>query len=165
VSGFDVALKIVLVSIIPFDMLQQAVFPTISRTRDKVLLKNLLIYSFVIGIIFMVFIHSFSNELLSLFGGQEMIKYSDVLKTLSIITPFVAVTFILGTCTLVSFGFYKEFNLSLIWSSIAYILIVLILWIFNKVTLWNLIYLRVFSDIVLVGIRVYYTIKRKILFD
>jgi len=162
VTGFDIALKIVLVSIIPFDMLQQAVFPTISRNKNKKLLKKLIIISFTIGLIFMIFLYLFSSQLLSLFGGQEMIKYNDVLKALAIITPMVAATFMLGTCTLVAFGFNKEFNFSLILSSVLYIIIVVILIVFDKVTFWNLVYLRIISDLALVSIRLYYTFKRKI---
>ena len=162
VAGFDIALKIVLLSIIPFDMLQQAVFPTISRNKNKALLKKLLLGSFVLGIVFMTVLLLFSEQLLGLFGGESMIKYNDVLKALSLITPFVAVTFMLGTCTLVAFGFNKEFNYSLIISSLLYIVVVVILLIFDKVTFWNLVYLRIFSDVALVSIRLYYTFKRKI---
>ncbi len=115
------------------------------------------------GIIFMTVILLFAEPLLGLFGGAAMIKYSTVLKALSLITPFVAVTFMLGTCTLVAFGFNKEFNYSLILSSLVYIIIIVILMLFNKVTFWNLVYLRILSDIVLVSIRLHYTFKRKIL--
>ena len=162
VTGFDVALKIVLVSIIPFDMLQQAVFPTISRNKNKVILKKLIIGSFVIGLIFMVLLNLFSSQLLLLFGGQEMIKYNTVLQALAVLSPMVAVTFMLGTCTLVAFGYNKEFNYSLILSSVLYIIIIVILMVFDKVTFWNLVYLRIISDLVLLSIRLYYTFKRKI---
>ncbi|MET2986564.1 oligosaccharide flippase family protein [Aureibaculum conchae] len=162
VTGFDVALKIVLVSIIPFDMLQQAVFPTISRNKNKNVLKKLIWGSFVLGLIFMAVLYQFSEQLLGLFGGQEMTKYADVLRALALITPMVAVTFMLGTCTLVAFDFHKEFNYSLILSSILYIAFVAILTVLDKVTFWNLVYLRIISDFALVSIRLYYTFKRKI---
>ena len=162
VTGFDVALKIVLVSIIPFDMLQQAVFPTISRNKNKNLLKKLIWGSFVLGLVFMAVLYLFSEQLLGLFGGQEMTKYADVLRALALITPMVAVTFMLGTCTLVAFDFHKEFNYSLILSSILYIAFVAILIMLDKVTFWNLVYLRIISDFALVSIRLYYTFKRKI---
>lgn len=163
VSGFDIALKIVLVCIIPFDMLQQAVFPTITRNKDKSLLKKLIVLSVFCGVILSVILFFFSTELLQLFGGKELIQYESVLKTLAIIPPFVALTFMLGTCTLVAFGFNKEFNKSLIISSVIYIIIVVLLYFINKLTFWNLIYLRVFSDVVLALIRVFYVKKRGIL--
>lgn len=163
VSGFDIALKVVLVCIIPFDMLQQAVFPTITRNKDKSLLKKLLLGSFFFGLILSFFLFFFSKELLHLFGGQEIIQFNNVLKILCIIPPFVAVTFILGTCTLVAFGHNKEYNKSLILSSLIYIAIVMILYISKQLTFWNLVYLRVFSDIFLALIRVYFVKKLKII--
>jgi PST family polysaccharide transporter len=162
VSGFDVALKIVLVCIIPFDMLQQAVFPTITRNKNKKALKKLIVISAVLGIIFSIIIYNFSFELLSLFGGEELREYSKVLKVLSPIPPIVALTFMLGTCTLVAFGHNKEFNKSLIISSIVYIFIVIILYLTHHLTFWNLVYLRLFSDVILMLLRVYYVYKRKI---
>lgn len=162
VTGFDIALKVVLVCIIPFDMLQQAVFPTITRNKNKNLLKKLILGSFFIGLFFSVILFFFSNQLLMLFGGEAMTEYGNVLKALSPIPPLVAVSFMLGTCTLVAFGYNKEFNQSLIISSILYLVIVAVLMFFDKLTFWNLIYLRVFSDLALLIIRVYYTLERKI---
>lgn len=165
VSGFDIALKIVLVCIIPFDMLQQAVFPTITRNKDKSLLKKIIFLSILFGIFLSIVLFFFSEELLLLFGGNEILEYDNVLKTLSIIPPFVALTFTLGTCTLVAFGFNKEFNKSLIISSLIYIFIVLILYLLDNLSFWNLVYLRVFSDIILALIRVYFVYKKRIFLD
>lgn len=163
VTGFDVALKIVLVCIVPFDMLQQAVFPTISRNKNKVVLKKLIIISVFVGVLFTFALNVFSTELLTFFGGPGMEVYVEVLKILSPIPPIVAISFLLGTCTLVAFDYNKEFNQSLIISSLFYILVIVILVVFDKMTFWNLVYLRVFSDIVLVCIRLFFTLKYKIL--
>jgi len=163
VAGFDVALKIVLVAIIPFDILQQAVYPTVTRNKDKKLIRRLIALSFLAGMVLMVLLYSFSDSLLGIFGGTEMIKYKEVLQALSVMVPFSALTFILGSCTLLAFGYTKEFNYSLIISSALYILVVIILILTGHMTFWNLVYLRVISDIILVLIRVYYTHQRKIL--
>ncbi len=163
VAGFDVALKIVLVAIIPFDILQQAVYPTVTRNQDKKLIRRLIALSLLSGILLMVLLYSFSESLLGIFGGTEMIKYKEVLQALSVMVPFSALTFILGSCTLLAFGYTKEFNYSLIISSALYILVVIILILTGHMTFWNLVYLRVISDMILVLIRVYYTHQRKIL--
>jgi PST family polysaccharide transporter len=75
----------------------------------------------------------------------------------------VALTFILGTCSLVAFGFYKEYNISLIATSVIYIIILIVLYYFDLINFWNLIYLRIFGDILMALVRLYYSIKRKIL--
>lgn len=163
VSGFDVALKIVLVCIIPFDMLQQAVFPTISRTKNINMLKKIILGSFIIGLMFAIILFTFREYFLYLFGGEKMMEYSSVLAVLSFIPPLVAVTFTLGTCALVAFGYQKEFNLSLIYSSIFYLVVVGYLYITNKITFWSLIWLRVIADLILMLFRIFYVYKKRII--
>jgi len=104
----------------------------------------------------------FGDSLLLLFGGKEMAIYGNVLKTLSPIPPIVALTFMLGTCTLVAFGHHKEYNQSLIISSIIYLVVVGVLYFSENLSFWNLVYLRVFSDVCLLAIRMFYTIRLRI---
>ena len=46
VAGFDIAIKIVFVFIIPFEVLQQAIYPKFVRGISKSYIKKILIYSF-----------------------------------------------------------------------------------------------------------------------
>ncbi|WP_299047411.1 oligosaccharide flippase family protein [uncultured Polaribacter sp.] len=163
VTGFDTSLKIVMLGVIPFEMLQQAVFPTISRTKNKKLLRNLVYFSMLVGTIIGTIIFLFSEHFMVWFGGIEMLQFSNALKILSILCPFVSLTFILGTCSLVAFGFHKEYNLSLIITSLIYVFILLALFFFNKITFWNLIYLRLFGDVLLVSMRLFYSLQKKTL--
>ena len=150
-----------MLGVIPFEMLQQAVFPTISRTKNKGMLKKIVYASLIIGCIVGLITNLLSDYLMLLFGGEAMLQYSSVLKVLSILSPFVALTFVLGTCSLVAFGYYKEYNFSLIFTSIIYILVLLILYFFDKISFWNLIYLRVFGDVLMALIRLYFSFKKK----
>lgn len=161
VAGFDASLKIVMLGVIPFEMLQQAVFPTISRTKNKNMLKKIVYAALLIGTIIGVGIYFLSDYLMLLIGGDEIVKYTIVLQFMSLLAPFVALTFILGTCSLVAFGFYKEYNFSLIFTSIIYILVLLLLYLFDELTFWNLIYLRVFGDVLMCFIRLYFSLRKK----
>lgn len=163
VTGFDTSLKIIMLGIIPFEMLQQAVFPTISRTQSKKTLKNLVFLSIILGSVIGFVIYLMGDYFLVWFGGQAMLAYSSTLKFLTILCPFVALTFVLGTCSLVAFGYYKEYNFSLIFTSIVYILILVFLYFTNHISFWNLIYLRVFGDVLMALIRLYFSAKRKTL--
>ena len=69
----------------------------------------------------------------------------------------------LGTCTLVAFGHEKEYNQSLIISSVIYLILLLAMKATSTISFWSLIYLRVFSDLMLLLTRVYFVYKRKIL--
>jgi PST family polysaccharide transporter len=163
VTGFDTGLKIVMLGVVPFEMLQQAVFPTISRTKNKGMLKKIAYAALIIGSFVGLLTFLLSDNLMFLFGGDEMLKYSTVLQFLSILSPFVALTFVLGTCSLVAFGYYKEYNFSLIFTSITYILILIVLYFTDKINFWSLIYLRVFGDVLMALIRLYFSIKKRTL--
>ncbi len=160
VSGFDLSLKIVLVGVIPFQMLQQAVFPTLSRTRNKKMLKKIILGSLILGSIIGLAIFLLSSKLILLLGGKSMLEYASTLQTLSILEPFVAVTFILGSCSLVAFGHFKEYNFSLISTSIIYLILLIVLYFLGLINFWNLIYLRIFGDVLMVLIRLYFSIKK-----
>ena len=162
VSGFDISLKIILVCIIPYDILQQAVFPTISRNKDKGLIKKLIVFSFLSGILFTTSVFLFSTDILFFLAGEEGISYKSILIALSPIPTLVGVSFVLGTCTLVAFGYDKEFNQSLIISSVFYLLLLLAMMATSTLSFWNLIYLRVFSDLLLLLVRVYFVFNRRI---
>jgi PST family polysaccharide transporter len=163
VTGFDTGLKIVMLGVIPFEMLQQAVFPTISRTKNKKLLKNLVYVSFIVGVFIGAIIFLMADYFMVWFGGQEMLQFAPSLKLLAILSPFVSLTFILGTCSLVAFGFYREYNFSLIFTSIVYILILIVLFFTGKINFWNLIYLRVFGDVLMAMIRLYFSVRKRTL--
>jgi PST family polysaccharide transporter len=163
VSGFDIALKIIIVGTIPFEMIQQALFPTLTRTKNKILLKKIIIGSFLIGCIISIVIFLFAENLITLFAGDEMLPFAETLKALAIMTPFIAMTFILGSCALVAFGYFKEYNFSLISTSTIYLIVILFLWVTDTMTFWNLIYVRIFGEVLMCLIRLFFTFKRRIL--
>jgi len=163
VAGFDLSIKIVMVAVIPFDMLQQAVFPTLARTLNKIMLKKLIFASIIFGTLLGILFYFLADQFILLLGGETMTIFTPTLQVLSMLIPFIALTFILGSCGLVAFGWYKEYNRSLISTSIIYLIILILLYYFDLVSFWNLIYLRVFGDVLMCAIRTYYLIDRKVL--
>jgi len=162
VGGFDIALKVVLVFLIPFDMLQQAVYPTITRSKNKVDLKKFIFVSFVFGCFFSAIIYFYSEEILLIFGGEEMKEYSYILKILFPIPALTSCTIMLGTCTLVAFGYEREFNQSLIYTFIIYIVLVGVFYIIGSLSFIVLIWLRVLPDALALLFRIYFVKKRNI---
>ncbi len=159
VTIFDISSKLVMVALIPFDMLQQAVFPTITRTLNKKLLKQIIKYTFLLSLIILLIFNIFATELLFLMGGENLTEHVAVLKVLSLLIPIVALVFVLGTTTLVAFGFEKEFNYSLIFSTTVYLLLLLGLFVTGALTFWNIIILRIIAEFIMLLIRGYYTLK------
>ncbi|MDI6045549.1 oligosaccharide flippase family protein [Flavobacterium yafengii] len=163
VAGFDIAIKIVFVFIIPFEVLQQALFPVIVRGVKKRVLRNITVATFIISTVTSVLLYIFSENVIVIFGGIEMYKYSYVLDLLLILIPIVSLTIVVGNCILVAKGYYKQYNWSLILSAIVFVFLLVVLKTTNQLNFLNVILIRVLADFIQLLIRFYYNFKFKII--
>ncbi|MDI6032480.1 oligosaccharide flippase family protein [Flavobacterium sp. LB2P84] len=163
VAGFDIAIKIVFVFIIPFEVLQQALFPVIVKGVKKSVLRNITVATFIISTATSVLLYIFSENVIVIFGGIEMYKYSYVLDLLLILIPIVSLTIVVGNCILVAKGYYKQYNWSLIVSAIVFVFLLVVLKTTNQLNFLNVILIRVLADFIQLLIRFYYNFKFKII--
>ena len=163
VAGFDIAIKIVFVFIIPFEVLQQAIYPKFVRGISKSYIKKILIYSFFFSLLMAISTYIFSEKIISIFGGNTMIKYNFILPIVLPLIPIVSSTIILGNCIMVANGYFKEYNRSLIITAFLFILFIIILKATNNLNLINIIIVRVLADLILLLIRLYYCLKYKLI--
>ncbi|WP_353083423.1 oligosaccharide flippase family protein [Flavobacterium sp.] len=163
VAGFDIAIKIVFVFIIPFEVLQQAIYPKFVRGINKSYIKKILIYSFFFSLLMAISTYIFSEKIISIFGGNTMIKYNFILPIVLPLIPIVSSTIILGNCIMVANGYFKEYNRSLIITAFLFVLFIIILKATNNLNLINIIIVRVLADLILLLIRLYYCLKYKLI--
>ena len=162
VAGFDIAIKIVFVFIIPFEVLQQAIYPKFVRGINKSLIKKILIYSLIFSLLMALFTYVFSEKIITVFGGITMIKYNFILPIVLPLIPIVSITIILGNCLMVANGYYKEYNRSLMMTALLFVLFILILAVLNNLNFVNIIIVRVLADLILLSIRFYFCRKYKL---
>ena len=163
VTGFDVSSKIIFAFIFIFEVIQQSFFSQILISQNKKKLKILLGWVIILSLCFNVFVYVFSTELLHFMGGEEMKKYSSLLEELSILIPIVALTTVLGSCGLVAFGGINKFNYTFLISALIYILTVSGLISLNMLTFENLIFTRIFVDVFMLALLIFFAIKLKII--
>ncbi len=163
VAGFDIAIKIVFVFIIPFEVLQQALFPVIVRGVRKSVLLNITVATFIISTAIAILLYVFSENVIVIFGGTEMYKYSYVLDLVLILIPIVSLTIVVGNCILVAKGYYKQYNWSLIVSAMVFISLLIVLKTTDQLNFLNVILIRVLADFIQLLIRFYYNFKFKII--
>lgn len=165
VSGFDIASKIIFAFIFPFEVLQQAVFPLIVRTKNKLLLQRLVIFTICSAVFFSVSIFYFSEELMSFFGGNQMVKYTYLLESLVVLIPVISCSIVIGSCSLVAFGALKQYNYALLFSCLTYVFAVLALYGADRMSFSNLLLVRISVDIIMVSLIFYFAVKKKTLFQ
>lgn len=163
VTGFDICSKVIFVFVFVFEVIQQSVFSNIVESQNKKKLAKLLTFTFLFSVIFFVFVYFFPQFFLYYLGGKEMLKHIILLKQLAILIPVIGITNILGSCGLVAFGAIQKFNFSFIFSAIVYILCIFVLYLLQKLTFNNLIFVRIFVDVIMAVIILYYSVKLKLL--
>lgn len=163
VAGFDISIKIIFVFIIPFEVLQQALFPKVVRGIAISELRKIIMLTFVISILTSLIIYFYSTQILYAFGGEEMVKFSYILNICLFLIPIVSLTTIISNCNMIARGHYKVYNWSIIFTSSIFIVLILLMHLSGTLNFLNLVILRVFTDLLQLLIRVYYSLKYKII--
>ena len=118
VAAFDIAQKLSQFVMIPVEMLNQATYPYVSRTRNKVFITKYLYLSLVVGFLLSLVLFIISPILIRIFTSENVVEATSILRVLCLFTFSDTITIGLGACTLVAFGFSKPFNDSVIYSTI-----------------------------------------------
>ncbi|POS02976.1 O-antigen/teichoic acid export membrane protein [Flavobacterium croceum DSM 17960] len=160
VSIYDISIKIIFIFIIPYEVLQQALFPILVKGTSNKVIKNLILFTLLSSVIITISILLFSKHLLILFAGNELLNNLYVLKILTFLIIPVSLSLIYANTIMVAKGFFKEFNSTLIISSIFYIGSLAALYFTNNWSFVNVIVARVVADIFLIGIRMYICRKK-----
>lgn len=164
VSGFDIASKIIFAFIFPFEVIQQAVFPTLVRTKNKLLVQRLILFTLLFGFLCSVGIYYYSGEMMVFFGGTQMAKYAGLLQSLVFLIPVISCSIIIGSCSLIAFGALKQYNYALLLSCIIYVFLMFLLYISDQINFNNLLFVRISVDVFMVLLISFFAIRNKTVF-
>ena len=118
VALLDLLGKIIDIAKIPMVTINNAVFPYISRTKDKKIVKQILIITLVLSAIIGIIVFFSADFILSYFSDGIFYEYSYLLQLFSLHILLCGLSYFLGAPVLVSFGHPKAFTLSVILSTI-----------------------------------------------
>lgn len=134
-SYYDLAMKFLNLGLIPLQMLNQALYPSVARTGDIKLVLRLIKYLLPISLIVVLLSWLLIEPLIVAFAGDEMINSVDVWFVLSLIIPLSVVNYFLGNTVLIIKGQSKLFNNSVYIGSLVYLFFVTIIYIFSNANL------------------------------
>lgn len=138
VSYYDLAEKLVNVMKMPFNTLNQALFPNVSKTKNINLVKKTLRYLILIYILGYISLYIFGESLINLFGGSELLPARFVLYVLGLTAVTELLSVFLGAPILLVMGYKKEYNSSIIWGSLFYAILVLVLYLNSYIGLYTI---------------------------
>ena len=165
VGILDVAQKIIGVARIPSGMLNQAIYPTMAKIKNTNtnLTKRYLYLFITISLLSCLAVFLLSPLVIHWFIDTCQNDTVYIIRLLCIYLFFLCVTPFLGTSILVSCGYDREFNRSVIISSIITVLIYLVVGYMNIFTLAVSAYVLCVSELLIFLIRLYYCRKYKLL--
>ena len=155
VTYYDLAEKITNMGKVPQSMINQVLYPKVSLEKNSSFLKKILKGTIAINIFLYLVVFLFSNQIVAYFGGNELI-----LRILFLTVPIVGISNVLMILTLLPFGYNKIFTRIVFLSAFFYLLIVLILYGFNSISLYTLTATNVVVES-LVSIIAYIYVRRK----
>ena len=162
VAAFDIAQKIATVSLTPAQMLNQAIYPQIARTRDGLFAKKCIYGITSVSFAIMLFLIIISPYIISFFAQDKLPESVTLLRILSIWTFLGGITIYLGTSALVSFGYSAQFNKSVIYSSAVLLVCYLIMYIADIINIYNFALTIVITEFMILAYRYYFVHKFKL---
>jgi PST family polysaccharide transporter len=156
VAAFDVAQKIINGGMIPVQMFNQALYPNMSKAQDKNMLRHsfrivTLITTCVSAAIFLL-----SDFLVYLLSGGQTPEAVNILRILCLYLFFSGFSLIMGTSSLVAFGYQKPFNVSVIWSSVVLIICYSLMILSGSSSIYLYAFALVAAELMIFGYRFYY---------
>lgn len=138
VAIYDLAEKIIAGLKIPQKMLSQAIFPKVSFDNNIEFIKQLSTKSLIVNVLLVLIVFMFSENIITILSGKEMLESINILNILLISIPIIAMGNIFGIQLLLPFGYNKEFGRIAFLSFCFYLSIILVLTILNMLNLYSL---------------------------
>lgn len=121
VAYFDLALKVSRLGSSFLELVGIAVFPKMSREKNKSFLLKMIYISSGLSVAYLIIIYFFAPFIVQILGGEGMFEAIDILKIVIFSVPFQVLGAFLGRNCLIVHGFDKDVLKSMLYSGIFYI--------------------------------------------
>jgi O-antigen/teichoic acid export membrane protein len=161
---YDLADKIVSVfKHVPLNIVRNSIYPRVVITKNMNIVKNTTLIMGAYSIIVIVFIMIFASSIVNIIGGIEMSNSSNILKlfSISIFTTHISNYYI--TIGLWSFGYEKVFKNLMIYSTLVFLALFVLIWQLKMINIYSMTILPIIVDVYLI-FHTYYIYKQKKLF-
>ena len=163
VAVFDLAQKIAMTALVPLQMLNQALFPHIAKTLDrKFVNKCFRLILLATGCIIVIVYILAPFAVFGLSDGK-LPESVDILHVFSLFIFSGGITSFTGSPVLVSFGYSKPFNRSVVLSTFVLIVIYMVLYFTNSFSIINFALALGFAEFVIAIYRLYYCNRYKLI--
>ena len=162
VSYYDLAEKILNILRIPQGIVNQSVFARISLDKNISFIKKVFKYSLGFSIVSFLGLVFFSDFIIRILGGANMLPAKSVLLILGLTLPIVTVSNVFGVLVMIPFGMNKLFSKIIMFSGIIFTAQFLFLWGLNLITIYSLCVSTVVTELFVSFLMYYYCFKNNL---
>ncbi len=120
VAYYDLAKKVANIFLMPYNVLNQAVYPNVVASKDMKLMKRIIKYVAYSSVILYGFLLLFSKKVIILFAGELINQAIPLLFLLGFLIVVLSISYFLGNTVLVVMDKNYEFNFSVILQMIVF---------------------------------------------
>ncbi len=163
VAAFDLAQKITAIALVPIQMVNQAIYPHLARTLNKLFARKMLIVNTLASLTIAIAVFIFAPDAVYYFSKGELEESVILTKILCIWIFFGGIVVYLGGPVLVSFGYPKPFNNSVILGTFTLLCSYLLLYFTGGLgNIFNFAFALCLSEFVMFSYRFFYCMKYKL---
>lgn len=163
VAAFELAQKMVSVAVIPMSMLNRAIYPNLAKSKDYNNAKKLLVLIALCSVLVSVGVFIIAPYVIKYFSGGQIPEAVSLLRVLCLYILIAGLSTYTGASLLVSFGYPKPFNYSVLLASVVLMSIYSILYVFNFMNIYTFALALVLAEFFIFAYRFYYCKKYKII--
>ena len=115
----------------------QVMYPHVAKEKNIKIFKKIYFLALVFMIMVSIFIFIFAKYIILIFYGQELINSYKLLRIFCVLLFFSSAHSMMGYPLLAGMGYSKYANFSMLYAAILHIVLVGILIIFHKITIYN----------------------------
>jgi len=138
VAIYDLCAKIVSILKTPFSLVTQVIYPNVAKSKNMLLVKKSIKIVLLFGAFVCLFVYLFAPNIILLLSDTSMLGAVSILKIMVLYVPIVGISYLFGASVLVVKGYSREYNLSVVYSVLLYILMLLSFISFSKVNLYTM---------------------------
>jgi polysaccharide transporter, PST family len=163
VAILDITEKVINAGKIPIITISSVLFPHIAVNKNKRFTKKAFLLTIGLGLILTLLVFLFAKYIIYIIGGNAIIEAIPILRLSSFMIILSSFTFFLGTPVLVSFGYIKPFNYSIILSTLFLLVVYSVLFFFNQFSIVIFVICSLGTELFVSIYRFYFARKYKIL--
>lgn len=163
VAIYDLCAKIVSILKTPFSLVAQVIYPNVAKSKNMLLVKKSIKIVLLFGAFVCLFVYLFAPNIILLLSDTSMLGAVSILKIMVLYVPIVGISYLFGASVLVVKGYSREYNLSVVYSVLLYILMLLSFISFSKVNLYTMALAFVAPELFVALYRIYIVKYKNIL--